>query len=357
MSKTASSMEVKVGSVRLKNPVLCGAGEHLIEAEGMRSALDKGAAAVFMKSTNESEAARSQLDRSDYALLDSEWRRLPWNFEPPRDASLFCRSGLAPQPFERWLDLMAETDAYARERDAYVVPSLIPADLSTGLEYARRMQEAGARALELNVAASHADEAAKGALTLERDASRVQEIVRRFREVVGVPLWVKLTGQSGSVTDLAEAARAGGADSVILAGRFMAFVPDVETMRPLLGTSAGFGGPWALPITCRWLAEARRRLGPSFPLVGTNGARSGLDVVRFLLAGASAVQMTTAVFTAGFGVIERSIEVLQDYLAAHGRDAASLVGAAADALASYADQPERRGYWREFVPEGSVSPD
>lgn len=343
-----------MGAIRLKNPVLAGSGEHLIEAAGIRSALDAGAACVFMKSTNESEAARSQLDRADYALLDSEWRRLPWDFAPPPDASLYCRSGLAPQPLDEWLDLMAKTDRYARERDAYVVPSLIPADFETGLDYARRMVAAGARILELNVAASHADEAAKGALTLERSAERVEAMVARFREAVGVPLWVKLTGQSGNVTDLAQAARAGGADAVTLAGRFMALVPDVDTMAPVLGTNAGFGGPWALPIVCRWLADARKHLGKSYPLIGTNGARTGLDVVRFLLAGASAAQMTSAPFTAGFGVLAEAVDTVERYLESKGTDAASIVGAAADRVASYADQPVRAGIWRELVPKGSL---
>ncbi|MGH9320293.1 MAG: dihydroorotate dehydrogenase, partial [Vicinamibacteria bacterium] len=217
--------ETRIGAIQLKNPVLAGSGEHLIEEAGMRSAIDRGAACVFMKSTNESEAARAQLDRADYALVDSEWRRLPWNFEPPKDASLYCRSGLAPQAFDDWLELMARTDRYARQREAYVVPSLIPADFEVALDYARRMESAGARILELNVAASHADEAQKGALTLERSAERVEAIVARFRAAISIPLWVKLTGQNGNVADLAAAARAGGADTVTLAGRFMALIP------------------------------------------------------------------------------------------------------------------------------------
>jgi dihydroorotate dehydrogenase len=334
--------------------VLAGSGEHLIEAAGIRSALDAGAACVFMKSTNESPAAREQLDRADYALLDSEWRRLPWNFSPPPDASLYCRSGLAPQPFDEWLELMATTDRYARDRGAYVVPSLIPADLDTGLEYARGMEAAGGRILELNVAASHADEAAKGALTLERSADGVEAMVARFRGVVSIPLWVKLTGQSGNVTDLAKAARAGGAAAVILAGRFMALVPDVETMAPLLGTNAGFGGPWALPITCRWLADARKHLGDDYPLIGTNGARTGLDVMRMLLVGASAVQMTSAPFTAGFGVLSEAVAAVESYLESKGTDAASIVGVAADRVSSYADQPLRAGAWKERVPPGGL---
>src|SRR5690606_17478831 len=122
-------LSAPVGAVTLKNPVICGAGEHLIEAAGIESALAAGAAAAIVKSTNESEAARAQLDLTDYALLDSHWRRLPWNFAPPRDSPLFCRSGLTPKPFNEWLDLVRTLDRKAREHDAYVVPSIIPADL------------------------------------------------------------------------------------------------------------------------------------------------------------------------------------------------------------------------------------
>ena len=55
----------------------------------------------------------------------------------------------------------------------------------------------------------------------------------------------------------------------------------------------------------------RKRLGPEFPLVATNGARTGHDVARFLLAGASATEMTSAVMTRGFGAISEGIAELE----------------------------------------------
>ena len=87
---------VNVGGLRLKNPLICGSGEHTITAAGMQALLQAGAAAVVAKSVNESEAARKQLDGTDYVLLDAAWRPLPWDFSPPPDAQLFCRSGLFP---------------------------------------------------------------------------------------------------------------------------------------------------------------------------------------------------------------------------------------------------------------------
>lgn len=343
-------LSVAIGRLALKNPVIAGSGEHTMTSRGMRAALAAGAAAVVAKSTNESPAAKRQLDGTDYVLLDSHWRPLPWNFNPPRDAQLLCRSGLVQEAFGPWLIKLAALDAEARQRDAYVIPSLILADLETCAGLAERIERAGLRVLELNIGAPHGDEAAKGTIVLEREAARVRDIVARIRRAVALPLWVKLTGQSEDVAALAAAARDGGADAIVMMGRFMALLPDLDTQAPTLGTAAALGGAWALPLTCRWLALTRRKLGKEFPLIGTNGARDGLDVVRFLLAGASAVELTSAVMTGGFRVIGDTVKQLSVYLAERGQNANDLIGRAADRLQGYADQKQRPGYWSAFVP-------
>jgi dihydroorotate dehydrogenase len=344
-----TSTSVSVGAIRLKSPLICGAGEHLMYAPGVRQALAAGAAAVVPKSANETEAGRRQLDRTDYALLGSDWRRLPWNFSPSPDASLFCRSGLAQQPFGEWVTLLAKLDQEARRDDAYVVASLILADLDRCVEMARMVEQAGLRILELNIGAPHGNEAAPGTIVLERDNDRVRQIVARVRAAVCLPIWVKLTGQSEDVAGLALAAKNAGADAVTIMGRFIAFLPDVETLAPMLGTNAAFGGAWALPLTCRWLAQCRKTLGPEFPLIGTNGARSGLDLARFLLAGASAVQASSAIFTGGFAVIASMLGEFSAYLDRKGLAATDLIGRAADKLESYAQQESRPQHWKSFV--------
>ena len=144
-----------VGSVALKNPVICGAGEQTMTREAIRAALATGAGAVVAKSTNESQAAKQQLDKTDYVLLDANWNRLPWDFSPPPDASLFRRSGLVQRGFDEWLDELAGLDLEARAQDAYVVPSLILSDLEQCADYARQIEQAGLRVLELNIGAPH----------------------------------------------------------------------------------------------------------------------------------------------------------------------------------------------------------
>ena len=132
-----------------------------------------------------------------------------------------------------------------RDADAYVAASLILADLDRCVEMARAVEQAGLRILELNIGAPHGNEAARGAIVLERDGDASAPSSQRVRAAVGLPIWVKLTGQSEDVAGLAQAAKDAGADAVTIMGRFMAFVPDVETLSPMLGTNAAFGGSWA----------------------------------------------------------------------------------------------------------------
>ena len=127
-----------------------------------------------------------------------------------------------------------------------------------------------------------------------------------------------------------------------IAGRFLGFLPDPETRRPVLGTFGAIGGGWALPLSLRWIAKARARLGSDVALVGTNGARSGEDVVRFLLAGASAVEMTTSVILEGPGAITRALEHLAAYCERQGVAARDLVGEAADHAMTYEEAGRAR---------------
>ncbi len=337
-----ADLTVRVAGLDLKNPVIAGSGEATASLEGILAAIDAGAAAVVAKSTNGSEGAKDQLRRAQYALLDERWSARA--FDPARTgrtdvhgarATLFNRSGLVDVPFEGWLSTLAEADAHAREAGGYVIGSLIPSGEDDCPRMAKEMEAAGLRWIELNVGAPHAAEAAGGAVRAATDADAVAAVVEPVREAVTIPLTVKLAGE-GDVLGSARAAVRAGADAVCLVGRLLGFVPDLATRRPVLGTFGAVGGPWALPITMRWLAKARAMLGPDVPLVGTNGARDGFDVARLLLAGATAVQMTSAVLVEGPEALTRAIRELEGYLDQQGLvGAAELVGEAADHTRTY----------------------
>lgn len=343
------SAAVTIGNITLKNPVICASTEYTMTCAGIRNAIHSGAGAVIAKSTNESVAAKKQLDKTDYRLFDSAWNPLPWDFNAPDDAILFCRSGLIQKEFKVWMQELIELDQLAKSQQSYVIPSLILADLDRAAESAKYIESLGFRALEFNIGAPHGDEAAKGAIILERAADRVKVITQRIREAINIPLWIKLTGQSENVAALVQAAKDGGADAVIVMGRLMGFIPDLTTHKPVLNTNAAIGGGWALPLACRWLAKSRACVGKDYPLLGTNGARTGLDIARFLLSGAYAVEMGSIVLAQGAVALSRAVSEFEAYLTTQNIDAQALIGRAADQIQTYADQTDRTGIWQQFI--------
>ncbi len=344
-------LTIAVGGLALPNPIICGSGEAVMTEAGIRAALDAGAAGVVAKSVNESAAAARQLDHADYSALGADGAPVPWRGDDLA-SSLFNRSGLAGHDPDAWFATIAGLDRRVRDGGRFVAASIILGEPDASIDLARRAVARGVRVIELNVGAPHASEARPGAVTAETDPQRLTRIVTAVRDAsAGATLWVKLTGLSEHIVALAVAAKAGGADAVGLIGRFMAMVPDLDTLEPVLGTSAAYGGRWALPITCRWLALTRRGVGAAFPLVGTNGARTGRDVARMVLAGASAVEMTSAVMQGGFAALGHARDELASWLVAKDLMLCDVVGRAADALGGYTEQPARPGRWRDFVPD------
>lgn len=344
-------LNVAVGKTQLKNPIIAGSAEHLIDADGVRRALRAGAGAVVVKSVNESERARDQLLRAEYMLFDGDWREIPWTPEAPSTAFMATRSGLTPQSFEVWLDQTAQLDREAKVMDSYAIASVIVADLDNATAMARQIEQAGVRVLELNIGTPYASQA-RGAVSTELEPERVTAIVSTVRQAIRIPLWVKLTGQSERVPDLAAAAFGAGTDSVVMAGRLLGLIPDVETLQPFLGTALGVGGYWNLPLTCYWLAVSRQQLGGDKPLIATNGARNGLDVARMMLAGASAVEMASQVMLRGSPAISSALAELDGYLQRKGVTAAELVGVVADRRKTFPEMPLLPdNWWRKHASE------
>jgi dihydroorotate dehydrogenase (NAD+) catalytic subunit len=343
-----TALTATLGRVTLKNPLIAGSAEHLIEVDGIRRALKAGVGAVVVKSVNESDAARDQLQRAEYLLLDANWNPVEWGPNAPASAFVACRSGLTPQPFDQWLEQTVQMDREARAEESYAVPSVILADLDATVRMARQIEQAGLRILELNIGTPYASQA-KGVVSTELDPSNVSMIVSTVRKAISLPLWVKITGQSERVPDLAAAAFAAGGDAVVMAGRSLGLIPDIETLEPMLGTTLGVGGFWNLPLTCQWLALSRAKVGPGKPLIATNGAQTGLDIARMMLAGASAVQMSSPVMIRGSETLSSALAEFQAYLKRKSLNAVELVGVAADRRRPFPAMPLKTGNWKKYV--------
>jgi dihydroorotate dehydrogenase len=177
--------------------------------------------------------------------------------------------------------------------------------------------------------------------------------VRQVRQAICVPLAVKLTAQTADLLALAEQAARAGANMLVMIGRMQGFLPDIETQQPLLGSWGAIGGQWALPTSLYWVSKCWKVVPQTVPIIGTNGARSADDVLRFLLSGARAVELASLVLSHGPRVFEEMLTGLRDYGTRKGIvHLTDLVGKAADAATPYSVLPAitRSSYpWDRFI--------
>ncbi|MFB9837619.1 hypothetical protein ACFFNX_36140, partial [Actinoallomurus acaciae] len=174
------------------------------------------------------------------------------------------------------------------------------------------------------------------------EADAVHHAVRVVRAAVDAPLFVKLPGQASDVVALARAARSAGADAVGLVGRYPGFLPDLDG-GAVLGSWGAWGSPACLPMSLYWVGKTRMALGADVPLVGTNGARTATDVLRFLASGAHAVEVVTALWIGGPAVLAELVAGVDAYLRQRATTCADglegFVGSALARTRDYADIP------------------
>ena len=184
--------------------------------------------------------------------------------------------------------------------------------------------EEGVHGYELNVSCPNVS---SGGMEFGHDPELLRNLTRSCREATGRPLWVKLSPNAPDLVATARAAVEGGADALALINTIRGMAIDPWTRRPMLArTFGGLSGPAILPVALRMVFEVHRAL-PEVPLVGLGGIESGLDVVRFMLAGASAVQVGTATFRRPGAMLE-ILDELRDYCERTGtRRVTDLVGA------------------------------
>lgn len=349
-------LSVAVGPLRFKNPVIAGSCELTMTEEGICACLDAGVGAVVAKSVNEVPAAARQLSNAEYVQVTPDRSILPWAEASVAD-SLFCRSGLAPQGLDDWLELLARCQAHASGLGATVIGSITVAEAGPAAEIAARLASV-VPCVELNLSAPHGRETAPGVISLVGTPEGVARYTSAVRAVTAGGLIVKLTSQSSDVAALARAALDAGADAVTLMGRYGGFLPDIETWEPILGSWGAIGGSWALPLSLYWVSKCFRSLPSGSSLVGTNGARDGFDVVRFLLSGARAVELASLPMLKGASALSRCIEELQAYLLARRLETVEpLIGESARRARTYeeiaATSSNTPRSWSEAAWQGS----
>jgi dihydroorotate dehydrogenase len=335
-------LRTPLASLELSNPVIAGSSEFTMTERGIRACIDAGAGAVVAKSVNEDPRSAAQLDMARYAVIDDARREQAWADAKP-NASLFNQSGLAQTSLDDWLALLQRCQDHALSRGSQVIGSITVAEAEPAAEIAAQMGKF-LKAIEINLSAPHGREAVGNAVRQINGVPAVSRYTSAVRAATTAVVIVKLPAQADDVVALAQAAADAGADAVTLTGRYQGFLPDLDTQRPVLGSWGAIGGAWALPLSLYWISKSHLALPPGYPLIGTNGARDGDDVLRFLLSGATAVQLASAILLRGPSALTEAAARVKEYLRDHRVPrVGALVGLAAQASRSYAELVEERG--------------
>lgn len=145
-------------------------------------------------------------------------------------------------------------------------------------------------ALEINLSCPNVK---AGCMSIGSDPSQVKEIVSELRKLTDLPLWIKLTPNVTDIKPVALAAQEGGADAVVMINTLLGMAINIKTKRPILqNNTGGYSGPAVKPVAIRMVSECYQVL--DIPIIGCGGIMSAEDVIEFMIAGASAVEIGTA---------------------------------------------------------------
>jgi dihydroorotate dehydrogenase (NAD+) catalytic subunit len=170
----------------------------------------------------------------------------------------------------------------------------------------------GIAAYELNVSCPNT---AHGGLQFGSDPRSLDEVVTTARRVAERPLIVKLSPNVTSIAQMAYVAQEAGADALSLVNTFVAMAIDTETRKPRIANiTAGLSGPAIKPIAVRMVYDAAHAV--RIPVIGMGGISTAADVIEFMLAGATAVQIGTASYWDPCAT-EKIVDELQEWCSEH----------------------------------------
>ncbi len=298
----SSRLVTKIAELKLVNPTMLAAGVLGLSAPAMMRAAAAGAGAVVTKSVG----LKPRMGYPNPTVVQV-------------DCGLLNAIGLSSPGIHSFSGEIKE----AKKGGVPVVVSIYGFSPEDFAEVARVAAEEGADALELNVSCPHVE---KTGSEIGQNPRLVAEVVKVVKRSVDKPVLVKLTPNVVDIASVAEEAAKAGADAVCAINTVRAMTIDIETTRPVLANKiGGLSGPAIKPVAVRCVYEIYRRV--DVPVVGCGGVTTWQDAVEFMLAGASAVQIGTAIAFEGLDVFRSVAEGIDSYLEKMGfRSAKEIVG-------------------------------
>ena len=285
--------------LELRNPIVPSASPIGQRAETLRKVQDAGAAAVVLPSLFEEQIEHEEVQL--HGLLEAHTASSP---EALTYLPEFEDYDVGVDPYLRHLE------ATKRELEIPVISSLNGIGAGGWVGSAKRMQEAGADAIELNVyfVAADPDE------TAESVEQRYVDLVEAVRAEVTIPLAVKIGPFFSSVGHAAHRLVAAGADGLVLFNRFMQ--PDVDLETLTVDSNLHLSSSSELLLPLRWIAILRGRIHAS--LAATTGVHSAKDALKMLLVGADVVMLASALLRHGPGHLASVLAGMESWLTDRG---------------------------------------
>lgn len=287
--KPEVDLSVQLGRLRLKNPVLVASGTFGYAKE-METIVDlKRLGGVLPKTITQNPRPGN-----------APWRTVETS------AGLLNAIGLDNDGIDYFLE---NHWPYLKQTGADIIVSIAGKSQEDFVALADRLNEAtGITAVELNVSCPNVS----GGVDFGTNPQLCLEVVSGVRRVLDCPIITKLTPNVTRIVDIAKAAQDGGTDAVSCINTVLGMAVDWRKQRPLLGNIVGgLSGPAIKPIALRCVYQVASQV--NIPIIGVGGIANLDDMMEFLVAGASAIQIGTANYYDPL-VSMRMIEALPDAL-------------------------------------------
>jgi len=289
-----SRLSVSLKGLELDNPTMLASGILGYSAESLESIVKGGAAGVVTKSVG----AEPRVGYANPTVVQVSCGLLNALGLPNPGIDEFVQE---IRRFKSVLGVPVIVSVYGYSENEYAL-------------VAKKAVDAGADAVELNVSCPHVK---KTGSEIGQDPLMLAATVRRVKGSIHKPVIVKLSPNVTSIVDLGRAAERAGAEVLTAINTVKGVAVDAETMMPVLSnTVGGLSGPAMKPVALRCVYELFEHV--KIPIVGCGGVSSWRDAAEFLLAGASAVQVGTAVALKGVGVFREITKGLNVYLRRKG---------------------------------------
>ncbi|MBS3816196.1 MAG: dihydroorotate dehydrogenase [Candidatus Thermoplasmatota archaeon] len=229
------------------------------------------------------------------------------------DTGLLNAMGLPNQGIEDFKNEMEKLESELEEEP--IIGSIFASDPDDFSHLAGKMTRYGADMVELNLSCPHAE--GYGA-QIASDDEIMERVIKKVDERIQEPILAKLP-PSNEIAKNAVLAERSGADGIVCINTVRAMAVNFETQEPILGNKiGGYSGPGIKPIGLRCVYEVYREV--DIPIIGCGGITDGRDALEYILAGASALQMGSALHHRGKDAVEKVSKEATELMRKEGID-------------------------------------